>query len=84
MERVLGEHLRELQASAIKIINDSDVTKISVDLPSGMDADSGNCEVAVLSDYTVALDSPKIGMFANDKSRKVCGKILVANIGVPK
>jgi NAD(P)H-hydrate epimerase len=78
------EKPRELQASAISTINNSGATKISVDLPSGMEADSGNCEIAVLSDYTVALDSPKIGMFANDKSRKVCGKILVANIGVPK
>jgi len=74
---------KELQSSVIKMINDSKTTKISVDIPSGMEADSGNYEIAVLSDYTITMDSPKIGMLANDKSRKVCGKIIVANIGVP-
>ncbi len=68
----------------IQIKNDSDATKVSVDLPSGMEADTGNFEVAVMSDYTITMDSPKIGMFANDKSRKACGMILVANIGLPK
>jgi hydroxyethylthiazole kinase-like uncharacterized protein yjeF len=75
---------RELQSKAIEMINSSDSTKISVDLPSGMEADSGNYEITVLSDYTITMDSPKIGMFANDKSRKACGRIVVANIGVPK
>ncbi len=75
---------RELQASAIKAINGSKATIISVDLPSGMEADSGSYEITVLSDYTITMDSPKVGMFANDKSRKACGKILVANIGVSK
>ena len=74
---------RELQSGAINMINSSKAKKISVDLPSGMEADSGNYEIAVLSDYTISMDSPKIGMLANDKSRKACGKILVANIGVP-
>ena len=74
---------RELQSRAIDMINSSKATKISVDIPSGMEADSGNYEITVLSDYTITMDSPKIGMLANDKSRKACGKILVANIGVP-
>ncbi|MGA2877079.1 MAG: NAD(P)H-hydrate epimerase [Nitrososphaerales archaeon] len=75
---------RELQGSVIQAINDSNATKVSIDLPSGMDADSGGCEFAVKSDYTITMDSPKVGMFANEKSRKVCGNILVTNIGVPK
>jgi hydroxyethylthiazole kinase-like uncharacterized protein yjeF len=75
---------RELQASAINTINFSKATKISVDLPSGMEADSGNYEIAIMSDYTVTMDSPKVGMLASDKSKKACGKILAANIGVPK
>ncbi|MHB2037549.1 MAG: NAD(P)H-hydrate epimerase [Nitrososphaerales archaeon] len=74
---------RELHARIIKMINDSKATKVSVDIPSGMEADTGNYDIAVLSDYTITMDSPKIGMLANDKSRNACGKILVANIGVP-
>lgn len=75
---------RPLQTRVIEIINSSGANKVSVDIPSGMDADSGMFETAVLSDYTVTMDSPKIGMFQNEKSRKACGKVVVSNIGVPK
>jgi hydroxyethylthiazole kinase-like uncharacterized protein yjeF len=74
---------RDLEASVIKIINSSKATKISVDVPSGMEADTGNYDIAVISDFTVTMDSPKLGMLASSKSTKACGKILVANIGVP-
>jgi hydroxyethylthiazole kinase-like uncharacterized protein yjeF len=73
----------KFHASVIKMINASKAPKISVDVPSGMEADTGNYDIAVMSDYTVTMDSPKIGMHQNSRSRKACGKVLVANIGVP-
>lgn len=74
---------RELHREVIQIINSSaKATKISVDVPSGMDADSGLFETAVISDYTITMDSPKVGMIANEPAKKICGEILVANIGL--
>ena len=72
-----GVHLK-----VINKINSSSASVISIDLPSGMHADTGEYETAVISDYSIALDSPKVGMM-NPKSKSICGKVLVANIGVP-
>ncbi len=74
---------RDLQANVIEIANRSKALRISVDIPSGMEGDSGNYEIAGMSNYTITMDSPKIGMLANERSREACGKILVANIGLP-
>lgn len=74
---------RNLHELIIGRINTSGSTRISVDIPSGMDAETGNYEIAVKSDYTITMDSPKKGLLANDRARKTCGIILVANIGVP-
>ncbi|MGH2637785.1 MAG: NAD(P)H-hydrate epimerase, partial [Rhabdochlamydiaceae bacterium] len=75
----------ELQAKVIELINRSKGAKklISVDIPSGMNADSGNFEAAVRSDYTITMDSPKVGLLASERARQICGEILVANIGLP-
>lgn len=74
---------RSLQESVITRLNATKTTKISVDVPSGMDAVTGNYDIAVSSDYTITMDSPKKGLLATQKSREICGEILVANIGVP-
>ena len=74
---------RSLQEAVIFRINSTNATTISVDLPSGMEADTGNCEIAVSSDYTITMDSPKKGMLASKEALEICGEILVANIGVP-
>lgn len=74
---------RSLQEAVISRINSSGTTTISVDIPSGMEADTGNCDIAVSSDYTITMDSPKKGMLASKKALETCGEILVANIGVP-
>ena len=75
--RPSGVHLE-----VIDMINSSRAATISVDLPSGMEADTGRYEAAVISDYTVTMDSPKKGL-RNPKSKSICGEILVASIGVP-
>jgi hydroxyethylthiazole kinase-like uncharacterized protein yjeF len=75
---------RELQRLAIKQINQTpSALKISVDVPSGLEADTGKCEYAVESDVTIALHAPKRGMISSPEGRRKSGEIIIANIGLP-
>lgn len=74
---------RDLQLAAIKLINDCrGVLKISADIPSGMEADSGTCDFCVESDVTITMHGPKKGML-NPEAQKKTGKVIEANIGLP-
>jgi NAD(P)H-hydrate epimerase len=76
---------RGLQSHVIELINEkSETIKISVDIPSGLEADSGLASTVVLSDYTITMHSPKLGMFKGEKAEQSCGRILIANIGIPE
>lgn len=56
---------------------------VAVDLPSGLDADSGALDPAALpADLTVTFACPKRGQFLFPGAEAV-GKLLVADIGVP-
>lgn len=56
---------------------------IAVDLPSGMDADTGAiCGACIRADLTVTLQFPKLA-FRNPESAPWCGKVIVADIGIP-
>ena len=56
---------------------------IALDLPSGLDADSGTVDDACLSaDLTVTLGYPKHGLFLFPGAAKI-GKLIVADIGIP-
>jgi hydroxyethylthiazole kinase-like uncharacterized protein yjeF len=56
---------------------------IAVDLPSGLDADTGAIDVASLpADVTITLAYPKLGLFSFPGAAKV-GRIKVADIGIP-
>lgn len=52
---------------------------ISIDLPSGLDATSGQSEGAITADMTLALGTMKRGLLL---SREICGEILVLDIGL--
>jgi NAD(P)H-hydrate epimerase len=55
---------------------------LAVDLPSGLDADSGQAPGdAVAADVTVCLGLPKLGL-ALEPGRSLAGRILVARIGI--
>lgn len=57
---------------------------VAVDLPTGMDADSGAVDpVTVPPDLTVTFGLPKIGMYQAPASG-VVGKVQVIDIGIPK
>lgn len=56
---------------------------ISVDLPSGMNADTGEiCGVCVRARKTVTFQYPKIG-FRNPRAKEYLGELVVADIGIP-
>ena len=65
-------------AEWIESINASGKRVIAVDVPSGLDADSGVAySPTVRADVTITLGLPKAGL------SKVAGRVLVADIGVP-
>ncbi len=56
---------------------------IALDLPSGLDADTGAIDPACLyADNTITLGFPKVGLF-NFPGAERAGKISVADIGIP-
>jgi hydroxyethylthiazole kinase-like uncharacterized protein yjeF len=67
----------------IETINASPARVIAVDVPSGLDSDSGVAYApSVRADLTVTLGLPKPGLTRADGPR-VCGDVWVADIGVP-
>jgi len=73
--------IREPYASAMKFVNDSNAFKLAVDVPSGLDPDTGNTSnVFVTTDVTVTFHKMKIGM---PKRKDLCGLIYVEKIGIP-
>ena len=77
---ISGE-IREPQASAITFINKSNAFKLAVDVPSGVDPDTGNKNLPhVTANITVTFHRMKVGM---QKRVDVCGEIFVEKIGIP-
>ena len=73
--------IREPYASAISFINKSKAFKLAVDVPSGLDPDTGNtANICVKADITVTFHKMKIGM---PKRKDMCGKIFIEKIGIP-
>ena len=77
---ISGE-IREPQSSAITFINKSNAFKLAVDVPSGVDPDTGNKNSPhVVADITVTFHRMKVGM---PEAKDVCGEIFVEKIGIP-
>lgn len=73
--------VREPYSSAIDMINQSHAFKLAVDVPSGLDPDTGIVnDKCVKADITVTFHKMKIGM---PKNQDMCGKIIVEKIGIP-
>ena len=67
----------------IGIINESGGKVISVDIPSGMDGNTGRpLDTCVRAYATVTMGYPKKG-FLNNMSKKYTGRIVTADIGYP-
>ncbi len=75
--------LRVEMIEAITNINAATRPVVSVDLPSGMDPDSGKvAETAVKAKVTVTMTAPKKGLLARE-ARAYVGRLRVADIGIP-
>lgn len=55
---------------------------VAVDIPSGLDADTGYCENAIYADATIAIDSLKTGHIIG-LGKEVCGWLHCVDIGIP-
>jgi NAD(P)H-hydrate epimerase len=67
----------------IQLANSSNALILSHDLPSGVDADSGNTFVPyVHASATLAVALPKVGLLANAASQPY-GELFVGDVGVP-
>lgn len=80
----LRSEVREPYLSAINQINASGIPVLSVDIPSGLNADTGEAlGAAVKASVTAALALPKFG-FYSAQGPALTGKIEVLDIGIPK
>ena len=79
----LNKAVGEDYAAVIDLINGSDLPIVSVDMPSGVNADTGEIMgAAVAADTTVTMGLPKIGcLFYPGKG--AAGDLVVGDIGVP-
>ena len=69
-------------ARAIQAINAREACVVAVDLPSGLDADTGQVHgVAVRADETITFGLPKLGL-ALEPGRSLAGAVSVARIGI--
>ena len=92
VDAILGTgKLRPISGSIKDILNHvRDAKKIrpemkivAVDLPSGIDSDSGAADPATLAaDLTITLGYPKIGLFYSPGSELI-GELVIADIGIP-
>ncbi len=78
----LHSKLREPLLTAVKFINKSKATKYSIDVPTGIDSDTGAVHGdAVKADHTISLHATKIGVL---HAKEHSGKIHIVTIGIPR
>ncbi len=72
---------REPFLSIIRELNKSNALKVAIDIPTGLNSDTGYFDEAFKADLTVTLGEFKKGLFVG-KAPEVCGEIVKGNIGV--
>lgn len=80
----LKTEIKGFQQEIIEIINEyTEGDIVSVDIPSGINADTGGIMgSAIIADYTVTFHSPKIGLLVYPGT-DFCGETTVVPIGIP-
>ena len=73
--------VREDYRTAIHAINTSGAFVVSVDINSGMNGDTGNCEIAVRSDLTVTIGYVKTGLVTENAGHYM-KRLVCADIGI--
>ena len=80
----LQDEVREPYATAIKVINGLHLPVVAIDVPSGLDADTGEAHgVCVRANATVTMGLPKLGLL-EPAATDFVGTIEVADIGFPR
>lgn len=87
VDAIYGTGLRgalpSLVEDCIQDVNQVPAWVVAVDIPSGVEADTGNVyNVAVQADLTVTFGLPKLGHFL-DQGAEHCGKLIVDTISIP-
>ena len=79
----LSREVQGVQKKAIEAMNHMDAIKIAIDIPSGIDATTGEVlGTAFYADYTVTFGLKKLGMFFLD-GIDACGTVICKPIGFP-
>ena len=68
-------------AKLLEYLNELDVNRVSVDIPSGMFADKPTRGVSILADSTFSFEMPKVGFFFGENSQRV-GEWTYGSIGL--
>lgn len=80
----LRSAVREPISNIINVINNLPISILAVDLPSGLDADTGNpLGTCVKADRTVTIGLPKRGLLVHPGA-EFAGKLDVVDIGFPQ
>ena len=80
----IGRKVSGIYEELIEAINSSSASVVSVDIPSGISADSGEVMgTAVRADYTVTFALPKRGLL-HFPGAGYSGRLFVADIGIPE
>lgn len=80
----LSRDIEGIQKKAIEELNQLPAIKLAIDIPSGIDATTGNVlGIAFRADYTLTFGLRKLGMFFSD-GINACGKVICKDIGFPK
>jgi NAD(P)H-hydrate epimerase len=85
VDAILGSgftgELKEPYSSIIKSLNKISEFKCAIDVPTGLNADTGFGEIVFHSDLTVTLGEFKKGLFIGNGS-EFCGEVLLKEIGI--
>ena len=87
IDALIGYHLKGAPrgdyADVIRTINSSGKKVIAYDIPTGIDATTGECfNPSIRADATLTLALPKKA-FKSEKAKKQSGQIFLADIGIP-
>lgn len=88
VDGLIGYNLKgnpeEPHASLIEMVNENDQPVLAVDIPSGLDADSGNPQTpTVRANTTITFALPKTGL-TRPEAKEYVGNLYVADISVPE
>lgn len=79
----LKDELTEPYAALISIMNAQHIPIVAVDIPSGLDCDTGlPMPVSIEAVATVTFGGLKLGFVRTPESRRATGRVFVASIGV--